>query len=207
MLQQLRTIVGTDHATDDPDACDLATSDLVDWPGRVPAALVVRPRTTEETAAVVRLVRSAGMAIIPRGAGLSYTGGFAARAAAVVVDTTRMDHIDVNLADRYAVVRAGASWAKVAAALQPHGMRSAQPSPISGAYSTVGGLAAQGIPAGLEGILGLTVVLGDGSIVRTGALFYRYGGPDLTGLFLGDCGAFGIKTEVVIRIAGSQPRS
>ena len=207
MLNQLRTIVGADHATDDPDACDLATSDLVDLPGRIPAAMVVRPRTTEETAAVVRVVRAAGVPLVPRGAGLSYTGGMAVRAAAVVLDTSRMDDIDVNVADRYAVVGAGASWANVAAALRPHGMRSAQPSPISGAHSTVGGLAAQGIPAGLDGILGLTVVLADGTVVRTGApgRFYRYGGPDLTGLFLGDCGALGIKTEVAIRIAPEQP--
>jgi D-lactate dehydrogenase (cytochrome) len=50
-------------------------------------------------------------------------------------------------------------------------------------------------------------VLSDGAVVRTGAptRFHRYAGPDLTGLFLGDCGAFGIKTEIVIRIAPEQP--
>jgi FAD/FMN-containing dehydrogenase len=50
-------------------------------------------------------------------------------------------------------------------------------------------------------------VLADGSIVQTGAPmhFYRHAGPDVTGLFLGDCGAFGIKTEVVLRIAPELP--
>ena len=79
-----------------------------------------------------------------------------------------------------------------------------RPSP---APSTVGGLASQGIPAGLDGILGLTVVLADGTVVRPArqgsSIAMR--GPDVTGLFLGDCGAFGIKTEVVLRIAPEQP--
>ena len=207
MLKQLQAIVGADHVSDEPGACDLATSDIFEWPGRKPALMVAKPRTTDETSAILRVLRECGIAVIARGAGLSYTGTFVTQEAAVVVDTSRMNDIDVHVADRYATVGAGASWSSVADALQPFGMKSAQASPISGAYSTVGGLAAQGIPAGLDGILGLTVVLSDGSVVRTGAptRFHRYAGPDLTGLFLGDCGALGIKTEVVIRIAPEQP--
>jgi FAD/FMN-containing dehydrogenase len=207
MLKQLQAIVGAEHVSDDPDVCDLATSDIFEWPGRKSALLVVSPRTTDETSAILRVLRASHIPVIARGAGLSYTGAFAMPQAPIVVDTSRMNNISVNAPDRCATVGAGASWASVADALKPFGMKSAQASPISGTYSTVGGLAAQGMPAGLDGILGLTVVLSDGSVVRTGAptRFYRYAGPDLTGLFLGDCGAFGIKTEIVIRIAPEQP--
>ena len=128
---------------------------------------------------------------------------------AAVVDMSRMNDVQPNVADRYAVVGAGASWAHVADVLKPLGMAATQISPISGAFATVGGLASQGIPAGTDGILGVTVVLADGSVVQTGAPahFHRFAGPDVTGLFLGDCGAFGIKTEVVLRIAPEQPAS
>jgi D-lactate dehydrogenase (cytochrome) len=126
----------------------------------------------------------------------------------VVVDTARLDAIDIHADDLYAVVGAGCTWEHVAAALKPHGLQAVQRSPISGSHSTVGGLASQNLPGGLDGVIGLTVVLADGTVARTGSAarsdvsaFQRYSGPDLTGLFLGDCGVFGIKTEVVLRLA------
>ena len=207
LLKQIQAIVGPEHATDEAVRCDLATSDVFERNEHRPALIVVSPRTTGETSAVIRLLSEHRVPAVARGAGLSYTASFAIEQPAVVIDTSRMSDIEVNATDRYAAVGAGASWANVAAALKPFGMAPTQVSPISGAYATVGGLASQGIPAGLDGVLGVAVVLADGSIVRTGAptRFHRYAGPDLTGLFLGDCGAFGIKTEVVLRIAPELP--
>jgi FAD/FMN-containing dehydrogenase len=207
MLKQIQTIVGSDNASDEAGRCELATSDVFERNDRYPALMVVSPGTTAETAAIVRLLGQHNVPIIARGAGLSYTGSFAIDRPAAIIDTSRMTAVDVNPADHFAVVGAGASWANVADALKPFGMAPAQISPISGAFATVGGLASQGIPAGLDGIIGLTVVLADGAIVQTGAptKFHRYAGPDVTGLFLGDCGTFGIKTEVVLRVAPELP--
>ncbi len=209
LLKQIRAIVGAEHASDDPLQCDLATSDVFSRNPQAPALMVIHPKSTGETSAIVRLLSEHGVPVVARGAGLSYTGSFAIKSPAAVVDVSRMNDVQPNVADRYAVVGAGASWAHVADTLKPLGMAATQISPISGAFATVGGLASQGIPAGTDGILGVTVVLADGSVVQTGAPahFHRFAGPDVTGLFLGDCGAFGIKTEVVLRIAPEQPAS
>ena len=212
LLDALAAIVGGQHVVIDEATRRLASADIFLWPDAVVADLVVRPGSTDETARVVSLLASEHMAMVPRGAGLSYTAGTVPHAPATIVETARLDAIDINADDLYAVVGAGCTWEKLAEALRPHGLRAVQSGPISGSHSTIGGAASQGMPGGLDGIIGLTVVLPDGSVARTGSgartgasPFQRYSGPDLTGLFLGDCGAFGIKTEVVLRLAAERP--
>ncbi len=200
-LEKLRLIVGFGNVSTERADCDLATADIFEWPDRKRAAAVVLPKDTSEVSGVLKVLHAANIATVPRGAGLSYTGGLAVERTAVVVDVCRLTDMTIHQDDCYATVGAGASWQSVAERARSHNLRSLQASPISGAFSTVGGLASQGLPAGTGGILGLTVVLHDGTIVRTGADVRSSGsGPDLTGIFLGDCGAFGIKTEVVIRL-------
>lgn len=208
LSESLAAVVGGEHVVADRDALAIASADLFEWPGAVLADLLVRPGSTEELARVLGVLHAAGRPVVPRGAGLSYTGGPVPHVPAVVIDCARLDRIEVHADDLYAVVGAGVTWERLAQAVAAFGLCAAQASPISGSHSTVGGAAAQNIPGGLDGILGLTVVLADGTVVRTGALaragasaFQRYIGPDLTGLFLGDCGAFGIKSEVVVRLA------
>lgn len=199
--QQLAQIVGPDHVSVEAADRELATADIFEWPDRKPALAVVRPANHDEVARIVALSRQNAIAMVPRGAGLSYTGGMAVTRDAVVVDISRIDAIAVDEASMTATIGAGASWENVAAVLKPLNLRSRQPSPISGAFSTVGGLASQGLPAGTDGILALTVVLPDGTTIRTGAASMPVRAvPDMTSLFLGDGGAFGIKTEIVLRL-------
>jgi D-lactate dehydrogenase (cytochrome) len=208
MTAPFAAIVGAEHVSAALADRELAGAELVRWDAQVVPDLVVRPADTAQVAAVVSL----GHAMVPRGAGLSYTGGIAARVPSIVLDLTRLDGIRIDADNLFAVVGAGCTWAALADALAPHGLCCAMTGPISGSHSTIGGAVAQNVPGSMDAVLGVTAVLADGTVVRTGAWalpgslpFSRQHGPDLTGLFVGDCGAFAVKTEVALRLQPIQP--
>lgn len=181
------------------------------------AACVAQPATVEELAAVVAAAAASGHVVVPRGGGSSYTGGYAPPAAeSVLVDTRGLAQVtEINAQDMYVTVEAGCTWQSLLAALEPHDVRTPFWGPLSGGTATVGGSLSQnsilwgsarhGVSA--ESVLALEVVLADGSVLRTGAAagrharpFFRYYGPDLTGLFLGDTGALGVKARATLRL-------
>ena len=160
-----------------------------------------------QLAAAVGLVTSSGLAVVPRGGGVSYTGGYLpTRRQSVIVDTLRLDRvIDLNTTDMHVTVETGCTWEQLSRVLAGSGTRTPFGGPFSGRYATMGGTLSQdavlwGSAAhggASESVLGLAVVLADGTLVRTGSAgtsagspFHRYFGPDLTGVFLGDCGAW-----------------
>jgi D-lactate dehydrogenase (cytochrome) len=156
---------------------------------------------------VVRLAHEHRVPVLARGGGLSYTGGLACPDAPLVVDTKRLNSIEIHAADRYVIVGAGATWEALSSQLNPLGLRTQLAGPVSGSASTVGGAVSQALPGSMEGVIGLEVVLADGTIARTGSwaragtsAFHRQAGPDLTGLFMGDQGAHGIKSSIVLRL-------
>ncbi len=182
--------------------------DLHVWRDAVPPICVARPASAAEVTEVVRLSAAAGACIVPRGAGLSYTAGTVCGMPHITIDTTRIDHIDIHADDLYAVVGAGCNWAALDGALKPHDLRVQLAAPVSGNVSTIGGALSQNVAGPTDAVLGLQIVLASGEQLTTGSAalhgrspFYRGAGPDLTGLFLGDCGAFGIKTEIVLRLS------
>ena len=187
-----------------------------------PLLAVLRPRTSEQLAPVVVELTRAGVAIIARGGGMSYTEGYlATRQPSVLVDTAGLNRIvEVNVQDAYVVVEAGVTWAQLHAALGEKGVRTPYFGPMSGLRATVGGALSQGsvfhgsARYGTSGdaVLGVEVLTAGGEIVRTGAAasgrsapFFRYFGPDLTGLFLGDCGLLGIKLRASLRLLPRHP--
>jgi D-lactate dehydrogenase (cytochrome) len=172
---------------------------------------VVRPGSTSEVAALVRLAGQRGIALAPRGGGVSYTRGYLpVRPGTLCLDLSRMDAIhELDAGDLHVTVGPGVTWQQVDAAAARHGLRPVLRGPISGTHSTVCGAASQNVgPASMAGIQSLEVVLADGRVVRTGsaalrehpAPFLRHFGPDLTGLFIGDGGAFGIKTRCTLAL-------
>ena len=217
---RLAAIVGERHVITDAAERGVLSNDIFGWPDAVPAEFVVQPADTAEVAAVVQALAELGIPLFVRGGGMSYTKGYVPTApGCALVDLRRLDRIhEINVTDRYLVVGAGATWQAVAEALKPHGMKVAFGAPFSGVYSTVGGALAQGVPSGMQDILAVEVVRADGSVLRTGAWgrasshgaaapFVREHGPDFTGLFLGDTGAFGLKTAAVLRLDPKLPGS
>ena len=216
LAADLRAAVGADAVLDDDASRAFYANDIFWQPGITPLAIVL-PATDGQAAQAVRLAAAAGVAVVPRGGGMSYTKGYLpARSDSLVIDMRRMDRVRlVNAEDRYVTVEAGCTWANLAAALAGSGLRTPYWGPLSGVNATIGGALSQnsaffgsaqhGTVA--ESVLGVTAVLADGSIAVTGsggragtAPFTREGGPDLTGLLLGDNGAFGVKLAATLRL-------
>ncbi|MEL7030022.1 MAG: FAD-binding oxidoreductase, partial [Pseudomonadota bacterium] len=220
ILGRLRNAAGADGVLEDASARAFYGTDVY-RAGATPLA-VLRPDTVEKLQAGVKAATDAGLAIVPRGGGASYTDGYAApNPASVIVDLGRLDKI-VQIDERNATVtvEAGCTWASLRQALDAKGLRTPFFGPFSGIAATVGGSMAQNAishGSGAYGIsaqsaLGMDIVVASGELVRAGALapeaeapFLRHYGPDLVGLFTGDCGAFGIKARVTLPLLKKKP--
>ncbi|MGL5837930.1 MAG: FAD-binding oxidoreductase [Sphingorhabdus sp.] len=210
MATQLRTDhplngIATEALITDPAQCALYAQDIF-TKGPAPIA-VFRPGNKEELAHGIGLATAAGIAIVPRGGGMSYTSGYVApEAGALIVDMGRMQRIlDINMVDMTATVEAGCTWHALYEALRPKGLRTPLWGTLSGLYASIGGGMSQNglFWGGRDGtiapnIICAEIVLANGSIVKTGSDFLRPFGPDLTGLFGADAGAFGVKATITL---------
>ena len=177
----------------------------------------MRPPSAEATVACVAAIAGAGHPLSVRGGGHSYTGGYGpTRPGTVLLDMGALDRVvEINEADGWVTVEAGCTWRTLYDALAAVGRRTPFFGPLSGIVATVGGAASQNAaffgsarhgPMS-ESVLGLDVVTATGTLMRLGTVGEQGGapvvardfGPDMTGLFLGDCGAFGIKLRVTMR--------
>jgi FAD/FMN-containing dehydrogenase len=189
----------------DPAECAFYAEDVF-TAGPAPLA-VFRPSHIDELARGVGQATAAGIVIIPRGGGMSYTSGYVApEAGALIVDLGRMARIlEINQIDMTVTVEAGCSWNALYEALKPLGLRTPLWGSLSGIKASVGGgMSQNGLFWGARNgtmahsALSYDVVLADGSVMQTGSGFVRPFGPDLTGLFGADAGAFGIKAHVTL---------
>jgi FAD/FMN-containing dehydrogenase len=216
-LAPLRDLLGADNVIGEGGELSFYSTDVYRR-ADVDAVLVLRPGSVDELAQAIKLCTEQGFAVIPRGGGLSYTGGFLpVRADSVIIDMQRLDRIvEVNDTDMYVTVECGATWKSLHDWLSPLGLRTPYFGPMSGFASTVGGALSQGsiflgstqYGTTAESVLSLTLVLADGSILNTGSAgalgeaspFFRNYGPDLTGLFLHDGGALAFKARTTLRL-------
>lgn len=216
LKQALAARLGGDAVLDDDAELDFYSSDIFDQ--KLTAELVVRPGCVEEVQDAVRLCTGADRAVIGRGGGFSYTGGYLpVRQRSIIIDLRGLDRIlEINEEDMFATVEAGVTWSQLYEALQAKGLRTPYWGTVSGFHATVGGSLSQGsthfgsaeFGMGGDSCLGLDVVLADGTLVKTGSgsnlhrpsPFLRGYGPDLTGLFLNDTGALGLKVRATLKL-------
>jgi D-lactate dehydrogenase (cytochrome) len=182
--------------------------------GGAPLA-VVRPADVAALQAAVKLCADAGASMIPRGGGASYTDGYIRpQGGHVLFDLTGLDSIEIDEANAVVTVGAGVTWVNLKAALDAKELRTPFWGPFSGIAATVGGSlsqhsvshggAAHGISA--QSVLSMDVVLASGELISTSsAAGLRFYGPDLAGLFTGDCGAFGIKAAARLPLIALRP--
>lgn len=170
---------------------------------------VVFPLDNDEVAFVLRACNEAAIPIVPFGTGTSLEAHVAAVQGGLSVDLSKMDRIlDVSADSLDCRVQAGVTRLQLNAAVRDQGLFF----PIDpGANASLGGMActrASGTAAVRYGtmrdaVLGLTVVMADGRIVRTGTRARKTAaGLDLTRLFVGSEGVLGIVTEVQLRLWG-----
>lgn len=168
---------------------------------------VVFPQSTEEVAEIVLICNRHDVPIVARGAGTSLAGGCLPIEGGVVVMLTQMKRVvEVNTADRYAVVEAGTPNVLLDRALVGTGLHYA-PDPSSATASTIGGNVATnaGGPHTLKygvtanHVIGLEAVAADGSILRIGPA-EEPPGLDLIGLIVGSEGTLAIVTKIWIKL-------
>ena len=215
LKEQLVSLLGTAGVVSDVSEREFYSQDIYSAGELV--SLVIKPQSTADLSAAAKMVAEAGLAIAPRGGGMSYTNGYTQTAHdTVLVDMSAMNRIlEINQEDMYITVECGATWADLHEALKETGLRTPFWGTLSGIRATVGGgLSQNGMFFGsaqygpvTESVVGLKVVLADGSVVPTGTWstngaqpFNRHYGPDLTGLFVADTGALAIKAEASFRL-------
>ncbi len=172
---------------------------------------VVLPRSTQEVSAVLKFCRDNQVPVVPRGAGTSLAGGAIPQQDAIVIGVSKMSKIlDIDYANRFALVQAGVTNLAISGAVAHEGFFYA-PDPSSQMACTIGGNV--GMNSGgahclkygvtTNNLLGVKMVLLDGTILDINSAAYDAPGLDLLGLICGSEGQIGIVTEVTVRILPS----
>ncbi|UQN29613.1 FAD-binding oxidoreductase [Brachybacterium kimchii] len=207
LAERLQGLLGEDVVLTDPDPVYTGDHAVPSAPGT--SFLLTLPRDVEGVQTVLRLAHETGTTVVPRGAGSGLSGGATPVDGSIVLGLERLTRIrEIDVLDEVAVVEAGVITADLSEALAPHGFFYA-PDPASARLSSIGGNIATNA-GGLhcakygvtrESVLGLEVVLADGTLLRTGHRSIKgVTGLDLTQLLIGSEGTLAIVVAATVRI-------
>lgn len=175
---------------------------------RQPPMIAVLPETTGQVSEILAYCHAHGVKVVPRGAGTSLSGGALPLADGVLLAMGKFNRIlDIDLANRCAVVQPGVTNLGVTRAVEHEGFYYA-PDPSSQIACTIGGNVAENsggvhcLKYGLttNNVLGVEMVLIDGTVLRLGGKHLDADGYDILGLMIGSEGLLGVVTEVTVRL-------
>lgn len=207
-IKELQAIVGEPHTLSDPESLAVygydATPELENHPG-----VVLLPGTAGEITRIMRLCHNAGVSVTPRGSGTNLSGGSIARNEGVLVQTSRLNRIiEVDEENLTATVEPGVITSTLHREVEARGLFY-PPDPGSMNISTMGGNVAEN-SGGLRGlkygvtsdyVMGLTTVLADGSLLRTGGKVVKdVAGYRINPLLVSSEGTLGFFTGITVKL-------
>lgn len=175
---------------------------------RCPPLLAVLPRSTQEVSDVLRICHEEGIPVVPRGAGTSLAGGAMPTADSVILGVARMNEVlEVDYDNRVVRVQSGRTNLSVSGAVEEEEFFYA-PDPSSQLACAIAGNIAMNsggahcLKYGVttNNLMGVTLVMMDGTVVEIGGAHLDAGGLDLLGVICGSEGQLGVVTEATLRI-------
>ena len=207
LVSRLRTILADDAIIHDEMEtrayeCDALTA------YKCPPLLAVLPSTTQEVSDVLRICHDMNVPVVPRGSGTSLAGGALPTADSVILGVARMnDVLETDYPNRVIRVQTGRTNLSVSGAVEEEKFFYA-PDPSSQLACAIAGNIAMNsggahcLKYGVttNNLLGVTMVLMDGTVVELGGAHLDAGGLDLLGVICGSEGQLGVVTEATLRI-------
>jgi len=207
IVARLQTVLPADAVISDPTEtrayeCDALTA------YRCPPLCVVLPGTTDEVSSVLAICHEEGVPVVPRGSGTSLAGGALPTADCVIVGVARLnDVLETDYDNRFISVQSGRTNLSVTDAVESEGFFYA-PDPSSQLACAIAGNIAMNsggahcLKYGVttNNLLGVTMVLMDGTVVEIGGAHMDAGGYDWLGLICGSEGQLGVVSEATLRI-------
>ncbi|MFT6103796.1 MAG: glycolate oxidase [Paracoccaceae bacterium] len=207
IVRRLQSVLPKDAVIHEPTETRAYECDALTAYKCQPLAAVL-PANTSEVAAVLKICYEEGVPVVPRGSGTSLAGGALPTADCVILGVARMsDVLETDYDNRFIKVQTGRTNLSVTGAVEEHGFFYA-PDPSSQLACAIAGNIAMNsggahcLKYGVttNNLLGVTMVMMDGSVVEVGGAHMDAPGYDILGLICGSEGQLGVVTEATLRI-------